>query len=463
MRSSEAEIPAQRGALPWLLRCEARDASEARKGHALAGILLVNSLWVVGSHFIQMAFPSERARSTWDALGQLVGIVFSFLCAFILNRRGHSKAAAGFIIITQTAALFIAPTFDPPPAFIAAVYPLTLAFPVLISGVMLSVRGMVAYTTALCFGVVLFYSYGGGFHLRKAIESEDGSGYMLIFWSISLYMSAAGMIWISAWLTRQAQKDADELRQQELLRRAEAENARRASENKSRFLASMSHELRTPLNAVIGYSELLMEEVQDAPEDVVYGDLHKINTAASQLLDLINNILDLSKIEAGQMILNHEPIPLKPFVDNIQAIAKSLTDKKHNTLIVDCPGDQDVFEADRLRVRQILLNLLGNAAKFTENGTITFKAGRKEKEGRADIYFEVRDTGIGMSASQIEDLFKDYKQASTAIAEHFGGTGLGLVISMRLAQLMGGEIFVESEPGKGSCFRLVLPAVIGHA
>lgn len=280
---------------------------------------------------------------------------------------------------------------------------------------------------------------------------------MLTFWSISLYASVAGVMWISTWLTREAQREADEMRQRELLHRMEAKSAREANENKSRFLASMSHELRTPLNAVIGYTELLMEEAAEGEITGASEDLQKIHAAASQLFHLINNVLDLSKIEAGQMELHKEPIELNPFVHNVENIAKSLADRKHNTLVIDCPREHQTFEGDRLRVQQILLNLLGNAAKFTENGTIIFKAAKEVVKGGPHICFEVRDTGIGMSSQQMDELFQDYKQASADVAKRFGGTGLGLVISMRLAQMMGGEILVESEQGKGSRFRLLLP------
>jgi GAF domain-containing protein len=239
-----------------------------------------------------------------------------------------------------------------------------------------------------------------------------------------------------------------------------------ASKHKSQFLANMSHELRTPLNAIIGYSELLEEEATDMGEESFVSDLKKIQTAAKHQLTLISDILDLAKVEAGRMVLNIEDVDIGPFIREVEAIARPLAERNSNRLLVECPPDIGSLPADPLRLRQALFNLLSNAAKFTESGTITLTVRRwpdgseaAVDEGRgATVLFTVRDSGIGMDAEQMGRLFQAFEQAESTTARKYGGTGLGLAISREFCRLMGGDVTVESTPGVGSTFTIALPA-----
>jgi signal transduction histidine kinase/CheY-like chemotaxis protein len=236
------------------------------------------------------------------------------------------------------------------------------------------------------------------------------------------------------------------------------EAAEQANRTKSAFLANMSHELRTPLNAIIGYSEMLQEEAQDAGNEEAIPDLGKIHGAGKHLLALINDILDLSKIEAGKMELFLETFEVAALVDEVRSTIHPLIEKNGNVLEVDCPPDVGGMHADVTRVRQILLNLLSNASKFTEGGTVRLEARREEMPAGDSLVFRVSDTGIGMTPEQIGKLFQAFSQADASTSRKYGGTGLGLVISRRFAQMMGGEVSVESAYRKGSTFTVRLPA-----
>jgi signal transduction histidine kinase len=222
----------------------------------------------------------------------------------------------------------------------------------------------------------------------------------------------------------------------------------------------MSHELRTPLNAIIGYSEMLQEEAEDAGLDQLSPDLRRIQGAGRHLLGLINNILDLSKIEAGKEELYLEVFDVAALVREVAAVAQPLVSKNDNVLEVDYPAGPREMRADLTKLRQVLLNLLSNAAKFTQGGTITL-AVRLPGDGEDAWWtFEVRDTGIGMTPAQVARLFEPFSQADASTTRAYGGTGLGLAISRSFCRLMGGDISVESSPGGGSVFTVTLPAVL---
>jgi signal transduction histidine kinase/DNA-binding response OmpR family regulator len=230
-----------------------------------------------------------------------------------------------------------------------------------------------------------------------------------------------------------------------------------ASQHKSQFLANMSHELRTPLNAIIGVSEMLLEDARDLKRDDEVEPLDRVLRAGRHLLALINDILDLSKIEAGRMELHVETFPLAPLVNDVAKTIEPMATKNGNKVVIDCAPDLGTIHADQIRCRQSLLNLASNANKFTEKGTVTIAAQPQRLDGRDWITLAVTDTGIGMTPEQMGKLFQEFSQASSATASKYGGTGLGLAISRQFCRMMGGDITVESKPGKGSTFTIRLP------
>jgi signal transduction histidine kinase/CheY-like chemotaxis protein len=230
-----------------------------------------------------------------------------------------------------------------------------------------------------------------------------------------------------------------------------------ASQHKSQFLANMSHELRTPLNAIIGYSEMLQEEAEDLGQEGFLPDLNNIHVAGKHLLSLINDILDLSKIEAGKMDLFLESFDIAKVVADVATTIQPLVAKNANALHVDCGDDLGAMRADLVKVRQALFNLLSNACKFTERGAITLTVSGETADRVSWIIFRVNDTGIGMTPEQMGKLFQAFSQADASTTRQFGGTGLGLAISRKFCQMMGGDITVESTFGKGSTFTIRLP------
>ena len=252
---------------------------------------------------------------------------------------------------------------------------------------------------------------------------------------------------------------------EELVRQRTAEvaaardEAIRASQAKSDFLASMSHELRTPLNAIIGYSEILLEESDDLVRPELKPDLEKIRGAGKHLLGLINDILDLSKIEAGKMDLFLESIDVAVLLADVSATVQPLMAKNGNVFDVRYGPDLGMTHSDQTKVRQILLNLLSNAAKFTKQGRVVLAA-RRSTRGDDDCFeFEVSDTGIGMTTEQMAKLYSAFSQADASTTRNYGGTGLGLAITKHFCLMLGGDVMVRSEPGKGSTFVVTLPAV----
>jgi signal transduction histidine kinase len=231
-----------------------------------------------------------------------------------------------------------------------------------------------------------------------------------------------------------------------------------ASQHKSQFLASMSHELRTPLNAIIGVTEMLREDAESLDQDLE--PLDRVLGAARHLLTLINDVLDLSKIEAGRMELNLGSFALAPLIDDVLKTIEPLAAKNGNRVVAQCDDAINIIHADQTRVRQTLLNLASNANKFTEKGTVTIDARQRAENGRDWIAISVTDTGIGMTPEQIGRLFQEFSQATSTTASKYGGTGLGLVISKRFCQMMGGDIAVESEVGRGSTFTIRLPRTV---
>ena len=229
-----------------------------------------------------------------------------------------------------------------------------------------------------------------------------------------------------------------------------------ASDRKSQFLASMSHELRTPLNAIIGLTEMMVSNAARFGTDKAQEPLQRVNRAGQHLLSLINEVLDLSKIEAGKLELCPESVTLAPLVDEVIGTARQLAEQNKNRLVAECQEDLAPLTVDPMRLRQILLNLLSNSCKFTNQGEVALRV-RKVADGRDWVEFAVRDTGIGMTAEQLAKLFQEFSQADSLTARRYGGTGLGLAITRKLARMMGGDVTVTSKPDKGSVFTVRLP------
>ncbi|MEO7913131.1 MAG: response regulator [Roseiflexaceae bacterium] len=256
----------------------------------------------------------------------------------------------------------------------------------------------------------------------------------------------------------EAAKHATQRELQHIKSDAERDAAKAANLAKSSFLATMSHELRTPLSAIIGYSELLQLQAQHFKHDNLLPDIEKIWASGKHLLALINDVLDLSKIEAGKMDLYLESIDMNSLLDDVVSSARPLIEKNKNNFVIQPLNELGMLYSDSTKVRQILLNLLSNAAKFTDAGTITLAVERKHAQAGDQFHFRVMDTGIGITSEQLTQLFQPFTQADASTTRKYGGTGLGLVLSRRLSELLGGTISVKSTIEVGSCFEFSLPA-----
>ena len=252
--------------------------------------------------------------------------------------------------------------------------------------------------------------------------------------------------------------DITELKQHEAELAAARDAADEASRTKSSFLANMSHELRTPLNAIIGLTDMMVSNAPRFGTEKAAEPLRRVHRAGKHLLDLINQVLDMSKIEAGKLELNPETVNVAALVDEVVGTARSLAEQNKNQLNVECPADIAPIIVDPLRLKQILLNLLSNACKFTKGGEVSLRVASVSADGREWVDFAVADTGIGMTPEQMSKLFEDFAQADQTTARQYGGTGLGLAITRRLCRMMGGDVTVTSESGKGSTFTVRLPA-----
>ncbi|MEA5466523.1 DAHL domain-containing protein [Leptothoe sp. PORK10 BA2] len=282
-------------------------------------------------------------------------------------------------------------------------------------------------------------------------------GLSISWQDISAYKKAEFQLTLSLAANDEALQKADETLRNAEIERSKAEKASRA---KSEFLANMSHELRTPLNAIIGYSEMLEEDAEDMGQEDFIPELQKIQGAGKHLLGLINNILDLSKVEAGHIEMHLETFEVMPLIDDVALTMQPVIAKNNNILNIQCSDQVGVMHADQVKVRQSLFNLLGNASKFTQKGTITMSVMPFEDEDGKWIDFCVEDTGIGMRPEQLEKVFNAFAQADSSTTKEYGGTGLGLTITKSFVQIMGGTVKVESEVDKGTLFTLRIPQTV---
>ncbi len=241
------------------------------------------------------------------------------------------------------------------------------------------------------------------------------------------------------------------------------QKAEQASKAKSEFLAKMSHEFRTPLNAIIGYCELIKEETEETNDFACLADLDRIHTSARHLLALINDVLDISKIEAGKMEILIEPFDVNDILQEVWSTVCELVEKNGNQLDFKCSEDLGRMTSDPIKLKQILLNLIGNSGKFTQNGHVRLDASRIYRDGTPWLRFQIKDTGIGIKPEDQRKLFQSFSQVDDSTSRRYGGTGLGLAITHRFVQMMGGTIAVESSPGNGSTFEVCLPAELSPA
>ncbi len=310
-------------------------------------------------------------------------------------------------------------------------------------------RNLVSVFTLIALGATLYLVVGFYLAVRETIAGLDVATQRMVKGDMNYRFSPTSRDELA-----QVAVSFNNIASELMVARDQALESNRA---KSTFLANMSHELRTPLNAIIGYSELIEEEMADEGSDEFIPDLKKIQTAAAHLLSLINDILDLSKIEAGKMELFMEPVDVLSMVTEVTATILPLVEKNGNRLEVNCPDWIGVMQTDLTKTRQILFNLLSNASKFTLKGLIKLTVDRKVENADEVVTFTITDSGIGMSSEQLIKLFKDFSQADSSTTRKFGGTGLGLSISRRFAQMLDGDITVTSQISVGSSFTLKLP------
>jgi signal transduction histidine kinase/DNA-binding response OmpR family regulator len=297
-----------------------------------------------------------------------------------------------------------------------------------------------------------------GRELTSRAEDQLSAGWrQLIFLSPII---AVLFVFLAARVARVIQRQTRALANTNLALEDAREAAEDASRAKSAFLANMSHELRTPMNAILGYSEMLMEEAEDEGNEDAVGDLKKIHGAGKHLLSLINDVLDLSKIEAGKMDLYLETFEIPDLVRDVAATVDSVVQTKGNHLTVELHPALSSMHADLTKLRQILFNLISNAAKFTENGEIKLTAKRTLDDGKPWVHFAVSDSGIGIPADRIDRIFEEFSQADESTTRNFGGTGLGLAITRRFCQMMGGDVEAKSTLGEGSTFTIRLPEAV---
>jgi signal transduction histidine kinase len=307
------------------------------------------------------------------------------------------------------------------------------------------------------------YAMRGSFPQQIPLEQLSGVGIVSVF-SATVYVSIMALYYANVVAAQsELEREAHRHRATAIRLRNAMEEAERANQEKSVFLAKMSHQLRTPLNAVIGYSEMLLEDAQDSQDEEEVADLRRINSAGKHLLSLVTDVLDMSKIESDQTELVIQPFDLSGFIDDVIATSRSLVVANGNEFVVEKSTDLGIVLSDATRLRQAALNLLSNAGKFTNGGTVTLLVAREKRAAGDWISIAVEDTGIGITQENLQKLFQDFNQAEASTSSKYGGTGLGLALSQSLCHMMGGEITVHSDYGRGSRFTIRVPAYIDDA
>ena len=313
-------------------------------------------------------------------------------------------------------------------------------------------------------GFYIAYAVAGEFPQHIPLSHLSGVGIVSVI-SATIYVSMMAIYYANVVSSQSTLvREAERHRATAARMRKAMEVAERANEAKTIFLAKMSHQLRTPLNAVIGYSEILLEDAEAAQDKTQIDDLRRINAAGKHLLSLVTSVLDLSKIEADKTELVIEPFDVASFMDDVIATSRSLVVANRNEFVVERSPDLGIMISDATKLRQSVLNLLSNAAKFTQDGRVTLSIAREKRSVGDWLRLSVEDTGIGIAPDNVQKLFKNFNQAEASTASRYGGTGLGLALSQNLCVMMGGAISVESTLGRGSRFTIRVPAYIddGH-
>jgi len=442
-----------RQVLARLLTIHADTAEAQQRGRAV--VVLATAMAAVALIFVPVALILESRPQVSIAIEALALIVF--ITAALLARSGRVGAGAGLLL----GILIVAPPLVILGSRAITINPFALVFSVVIASLLLRPTRIWLVLVADWLGLALALAYLQAY----GVVPTDYDAAVVIVASVMLLMVALvsflGAREIHAERVALRREIADRLLVEAALSEAK-EAAEAANRAKSAFLANMSHELRTPLTSILGYADLLLSQFEEQPDSQLVKDLTIIRRAGDHLLSLINDVLDLSRIESGKIDIVLEMFEIAPVVQDLVAGLYSMIERNRNTLALDLAADLGAIHADRMRVRQILLNLLSNATKFTEHGSIGLSVWREARADGAWICFRVADTGIGIAAEDLPRLFHMFTRVHSSTTRKYEGTGLGLALSWRLCALMGGTIAVESTPGVGSVFTVRLPAVVAN-